>query len=116
MKVEAARYKTEGRGRSRRRTVAIAIAGMPQAVIYEDHRRQISRGHGAVFLGADFEDLVPPINGVGQDRNTSLRGFTKNDDVVQIAQKFIDDIDAGEFEDGKVVFEGQSDETEDDTA
>lgn len=62
------------------------------AVIGIDLKRTILNEHGAVFLGADFENTysvdIPAIEANGQPAAT-LRGFTTDERIVRIVREWL---------------------------
>lgn len=73
------------------RQLLITIDG-ETAVIGIDLKRTILDEHGAVYLGADFEDLysvdIPERPDNGQPAMT-LRGFTTDERIVRMARDFL---------------------------
>lgn len=67
------------------------------AVIGIDLKRNILSEHGAVFLGADYEDTysvdIPAIEENGQPAMT-LRGFTDDKRLVGMVREWLERVDA----------------------
>lgn len=74
------------------------------ATITTEVNRQLRRGHG-VFLGAEFEDKVPPMENVGPSGLT-FYGYTDDAEVVALAERYAADTENDGWQDGKVLVEG----------
>lgn len=99
MKINKATYRTA----AGYPFLAIELEGFDAiAVIDGEAARQLhGRKWGAVFLGAAFQSLLPPMEREGN----RITGYTDDPAVVMLAERFIRDCDAGTFRDGYVVMD-----------
>lgn len=94
MKIKTAKYEDAGEGRLRL-TIIFAEAELPPArVIDEDAFRWALRDWPGVYIGSDFEDILP----LQQIAGNSLRGISTERDVLKLAKKFHADLAAGTAE------------------
>lgn len=95
MKIKSASYETDGRNDYLR--IVFGADAMPDAVIPdEDAYRWAYRGWPGVFLGPDFEALLPPASIGGQQ----YAGVSTDPDVIKLAKHFRADLGKGPAEPG----------------
>ena len=66
--------------------MGITIDGK-RATLYSPEKPSIHQA-GLVFLGAEFEEVVPPLTLKVQGRKNVLRGFSDDEDLFEIYDRF----------------------------
>ncbi len=79
-----------------------------KAFILADVARELKRGVG-VFLGMDWEEVMPTFQ-AGQDNNTLMKGYTKDEQIIELARRFTEDLSTGTFKEGETVFDATEDD------
>lgn len=78
--------------------------GMPDAVLGLGVSQGLKRGLG-VYLGPAYEDILPTFQ-AGDGGATTIRGYTQNETIIQLADRFVRDtngIEGGEYREGEVL-------------
>lgn len=87
--------------------LAITFDDGRRAILSTDNKRTLLEKFGVVYLGPDFDDdhqvriAADPED--GRPKAETLRGFTRDPEVVDLFRQFLQATDEGTFEPGEVV-------------